>query len=257
MHDLWAISVALRHEAKGLLSRLKIDSTTRYGRAVLHLGKWKERPVVLLETGVGPENAAKAVQFLFQEFRPKVFISTGYCGGLHAQLKTGEGVLSPAVFFHQPTHPKRKDGLILETTVVNRALALLQSKVMKIYLGDLVTVAKPVLGPCEKQSLAAITEAWAVDMETYFVLKTAQSREKITSLALRFVVDAQNDDLADTSAFMDQDAGFQPMGLLRETLRRPKLLWQLPGLDRKARQARSSLEQAVTALLEDSSWCAY
>ncbi len=255
MQDLWAISVALRHEAKGLLGRLKVDSVVRHDRAVVHLGKWQDRAVALLETGMGPENASKSVKFFLQEFRPRVFISTGYCGGLQDFVSTGDGVLSSAVFFHQAAHPNRKDGVLLEPQVVQRAQALLQSKGVKVHLGDALTVVKPVLGSVEKSRLGALTGACAVDMESYFVLKTAQIQEKITSLALRFVVDAQEDNLADTSAFMDQDAGFRPMGLLRETLRRPKLLWQLPGLDRRARQARESLDRAVMVLLEDSTWC--
>ncbi len=84
-------------------------------------------------------------------------------------------------------------------------------------------------------------------MESAAILQAAaESGKKIASVTVRFIVDALGDELTDTGPFLDENAGVKPLSLVREMIRRPKLLKELPDLGRKAGRARASLNRFVS-----------
>lgn len=246
MTELWAITIALPHEAKGILARMSPGSRIRYRKIKLYEGRWGDKECVLLQTGMGPENAERSTRFLLNSYPVTHLISTGYCGALISGIENGEAVLATQVLTLEKSTPPISPAPDFFNYVKNK----LKNKNIISRSGALITSDHPVLQVEEKEKLGKTTGAIVVDMESFFVLKVAREFEKITSLAIRFVVDALRTNLADTSAFLDNQAGVQPLNLIREMFRKPKIFLQLPGLERLATRARKSMEGSLGAIFD-------
>ncbi len=242
---LWAVVLALPHEAKALLPDLKIQAETRYHASKLYEGRYQDKPLLLLQTGMGPKNARRAVEFLLAHHPVTHVVITGYCGGLVPGLKTGSAIWATKLI-------SQKSGLDPIEPHINGEDTLqsgLRDQGLDLHLGPLVEVAKPVLDLEGKQGLFRQFGAVGVDMESFSVLNALKEQKNIASLILRFVVDPLEENLVDTEAFMDEQSGLRPWKLLKETFRNPKLLIDLPQLDRLAKGARRQLKKALRFVL--------
>lgn len=246
MSELWAITVALSHEAKGLLATMKVGSKTQYGPIKVYEGQLGKKDCLLVQTGMGPHNAQRATEFLVREFPVTHVLSTGYCGALIQSLKNSDAVLATSLLSTQnDSQPINPDPEMAQT--IQRKI---EEGNIPIQRGTMITSEKPVLKVKDKEDLGKRTGAIAVDMESYSVLKALQGSKNIASLALRFVVDALEDDLTATEAFLDPQTGFQPKGLVGEVFRRPKILMKLPGLERNAHRARKRLVRSIHRIFD-------
>jgi nucleoside phosphorylase len=243
---LWAIIVALSHEAKAILSGMAVQSHTRYGPIKIYEGSFAGRECLLVQTGIGPRNAEQASRFLLDYYPVTHLISTGYCGALKEGIKNSEVVLATSLLSLGGNLPPLNPDHGFFAEIKER----LGRAGFAVHCGPMVTSERPVLKREDKMKLGTAAGAIAVDMESYFVLKAAQESKKIVSLAMRFVVDALDDDLADTASFVDAQSGFQPMSLLREAIRQPKILMELPGLERQAGRARKKMSAAVQSIFK-------
>jgi adenosylhomocysteine nucleosidase len=237
-NELWAITVALPHEAGALRTHFHAVTKTRFRHMTLEEGRIGDRDALLVVTGMGPDRAAASARFLFEQYAVTHLISTGYCGALRGGLACGDAVVAErCAFLAEP-----QAGSLSDLPLLRRVEAALKQADIPIHLGTLITVAQPVLKSAEKELLGAKTGAIAVDMESAAVLRAAaESSKKIASVTVRFIVDALGDELVDTGSFLDENAAVKPLRLARELLRRPKLFQELPDLGRKAARARVSL----------------
>ncbi|MDX1386400.1 MAG: hypothetical protein R3257_02340 [bacterium] len=242
---LWAIVFALPHEAKAFLPKFEIASTTTFHGSKVYEGSWKQRPVLLLQTGMGPKRAYQATSFLLNHYPVSHLVSTGYGGALNGELQVGDGVIATSLL--DCRHPKE----IIRPNFPNpEALATsMKSLGFPLHAGRFVQSPRPVLASKEKEEMAINFKGLEVDMESFGVLKAANEKEKITSLAIRFIVDEQGVSLPDTSSFLDKEGGVHVSPLVREAVRRPKILVALPQLDRWARIARRHMEKAMDTLM--------
>lgn len=243
--ELTAITVALPHESKAVLPHLKIQATTRFQKAVLYEGRLGGQSCVLLQTGMGAQYAAQGTDYLFRHYPVRRLLITGYCGGLIPAVKTGDGVLADEILSEQ-----ENVSLPCVSSWRDEIFEKLRSKNISLHSGAIVQVEKPVTTPEAKKQLGEKFQAVAVDMESFSVLKTAQGRQNITSLVLRFVVDPVGVDLADTESLVDSAGHFQAMPFLKQALRRPKIFLKLPGLERMASQARRQLAKSIELIFD-------
>lgn len=242
---LWAVVVALPHEAKAFLPKVKVASITNFQGSKIYEGTWKQHPVLLLQTGLGPRRAYQATSFLLAHYPVTHLVSTGYGGALDPGLKVGDGILATSLL--DRGNPEE----IIRPKFPNlKALAdHLKSLEFPFYSGRLLQSSSQVLAKKEKEELAKEFKALEVDMESFAVLKAAAEKEKIASLALRFIVDEQSVNLPDTSSFLDNAGGVHMSPLVREAVRRPKILVALPQLERWAKVARGHMEKAIDTLI--------
>ena len=243
--DLLAITVALPHEAKAILPFFTIKAITRYQKAKIFEGALGTHPCILLQTGMGSSAAEQGTAYLLEHFPVSRLLVTGYCGALVAGIKTGDGILAEEILLE-----KNGERLGASETWHQEIFQKLLSQNVSLHRGNLLQVEKPVLEPEAKKTLGEKFQAIGVDMESFSVLKTAQGRQNIASLALRFVVDPVDIDLADTTAFVDSTGHFQPVPFLKEVVRRPRIFLQLPGLERMASQARRQLAKSIEVIFD-------
>jgi nucleoside phosphorylase len=206
-----------------------------------------DRDLLLVTTGMGPERAAAATQILLDRYPVSHLLSTGYCGGLIPGWVNGEAVLAnPLRWLEGPTEEYWPD-----SALAAKVRAVLSDMKEICRDGPMICSPRPILKTEEKRALAAQNGAAAVEMESGAILETVRiSAKKIASVTLRFIVDALEDELTDTGSFLGENAEVKPLRLVREVLRRPRLLKDLPDLGRKANRARERMKRFVGAFFE-------
>jgi len=122
--------------------------------------------------GVGPAAAAKSIQLLLAQERPRMLICAGFAGGLDPRVRAGDVVVAD-----------------------NFSTAELRGRARELtgarphhFFGPLVTRQDPVEAVDAKAALAAETGALAVDMETGAVAE-ACLRAAVPLLAVRAISD--------------------------------------------------------------------
>jgi len=243
--DLLAITVALPHEAKAILPKMAISSKTQFGIGQFFEGKLGPHSCLLVQTGMGPQNAQKAAGFLIENYPVTHLLATGYCGALVPEIKNRDAILASELLSRTDSRQR----IACDMSWGDRVAAKLTGLNIPVHRGVMVESPEPILKHEDKVTLAHETGALAVDMESFSVLNTVQRKEKITSLCLRFVVDALDDNLTNTEAFIEDTGGVKPLRLLGEAIRRPKLLIELPGLERLASGARKNLEKSIESVV--------
>ena len=63
-------------------------------------GKIEGKDAVLLRCDIGKVNAAVGCALLIQQFNPDCIINTGSAGGLNAELKVGDAIISAGLVYH-------------------------------------------------------------------------------------------------------------------------------------------------------------
>ena len=198
------ILVSLKKEIDFFLDMLKDLEKKRSSGFVCYQGTLHEKEVIVIGTGMGKKEIDPEL------LRSSRFvISTGFCGALVPELKTGDVVLSTEVVYGDAEYtskiyrderikeliPEKTD---VEITAVSDLLKMfikkIRNKDISTYSGRTITVEKAIKRSKEKAQLHSATGAIAVDMEDYFRLKLAQ---KINThfLSVRSVLDEVQDEI--------------------------------------------------------------
>ena len=145
-------------------------------------GTLDDHCVVLMQSGPGRPNAARATEALIDGHRPKLVISAGFAGGLDVRLHRGDIVWV--------------DGLVDEAgeqyETERRRLPAALAEAKDCFVGRLLTVDRIIRLPDEKLALGRQYAALACDMESIAVAEVCRRRE-VPFLAVRVINDAADD----------------------------------------------------------------
>jgi adenosylhomocysteine nucleosidase len=184
--------------------------------------------VTVLLTGIGGENADKAMQTLPIEIHD-VCISTGLAGALDASLKRGDVVVARTSKRTDQKLRVESDAVLVDFAVACGARAV------KISL----TSEKIVATADEKQELSR--SGSIVEMESTHVL-TAAEKHHVPAVAVRAISDAADEDLpVDFGRIMDSRGHLKYGGLLKEVGLHPYRLAPLMKFAGQSRAAAGSL----------------
>lgn len=207
---------ALSIEAGGLLDRMDARVKTRGAGFVAYHGRLQQRRLVVVQSGPGRENAARATAALIAGHRPQWIISSGFAGGLVDDLAHGDLVIADSV-----------------ASAAGQRLAIdvkLEAEPHR-HVGRLLTVEQVVRTPEEKRALGKEHSALAVDMETFAVAEVCRA-EKIRFMSVRTISDTADEQLPpDVEHLLHQKSLAGRLGAAAGSLaRRPssmKDLWKL------------------------------
>jgi nucleoside phosphorylase len=143
--------------------------------------------IVLLKTGIGAENARRALatisaaeETVASNFSvPKMLISVGFAGALQPKMDSGDLVLDVA-------------GLDLSVPQTAREIAASQNT--PIHFGRITHSDKVLFNPKDKAALGQSARAAAIDMESQ-AIRAAAERLGVSFLAARVVLDAVDERL--------------------------------------------------------------
>ena len=95
-----AIIGAMPQEGEILCGLMLEPKTTEIANCKIFEGKINNRPVAVLQSGIGKVAAAMGTTLLIQQFKPDMIINTGSAGGLDPNLNVGDVIISTDVRHH-------------------------------------------------------------------------------------------------------------------------------------------------------------
>lgn len=223
---------AMPEETRPLLAAIGEFREERAGRYAIYRFTIGDRQVCLLESGMGPRNAAEGASRLIETSKPRLILNFGFAGSLSPELKVGEIVSAERLlFFH--------DGLFSE----QQWLTSLQQPLA--HQTTFVTTSRIT----DKKYLAArlpssISRA-VVEMETTAMAKVAGAAG-IPFMAIRAITDTLDEELAFTlDEFCDQELNLKLWRVLLTVVRKPRIIPQLARLSGNSRRAGKILAETV------------
>jgi adenosylhomocysteine nucleosidase len=214
--------------------------------------------LLCLRSGPGVSAARGAAELLVSH-GARALLCLGVSGGLAPGLKNADLVLAEAI----SVDGFGRDGgggpasvplSRISWTWLRQALPAVQSSALahypriKVRLGRIVSLERPVLSPARKADLWRSNWALAADLESAGVAEAAVGAG-LPLLVLRAVCDSAERDLSpELPLLLDEQGRVKPGRLLCSLARRPALLADLLASQREFSAALGSLRRAVAAM---------
>ena len=169
-------------ESGGVVDQLTATRKTSSPALNEYSGVFHGTRVVVLESGIGREAAARATNDLIRLHSPQWVISTGFAAALSPELERGHLLM--------PSRIVDLHGSQLEVGfTVSDDVAKTNSW---LHIGDLLTVDEVIRQPARRRALYQDTDALACDMESIAVAEMCR-QHKQRFMAVRVVSDAVDD----------------------------------------------------------------
>ena len=186
------------------------------------IGSRRGHQVSILLTGIGRQNAERAIRAALAESRPSLVLTCGFAGGLEPKLTHGEVVFST------------------DDSQLKQRLLAAGAREGKIFCADRVAVTAE-----EKWSLWQKTGADAVDMESE-IIRNICREQGIPSATVRVISDIAGEDLPlDFNALSKPDQSLDFAKLALAVLMSPG---KIPALLRLQKQTSSAAERLAAVL---------
>lgn len=230
------ILTALPEETSALLDRLRNVSAIPRASGRAWRGRLAGQPVLLGETGVGPQRAAAGISKLLQFAGPCRWIGLGLAGALAPELTAGEILLAGSV----------SDGEGVVTPGPDPAWAARASVCgAPARSARFLSAARIASTPAEKGRLRGrgAEQFDALDMESAaWARAAAAAGHDAPYLLVRVVSDTAEEELPElVAASIAPDGSFDRGRVVRRALRHPGSIGKLLVLRRRARSCAGSL----------------
>lgn len=202
---------------------------------------------MLVESGMGFRNAAKASEMLVHDGRPDLLVSTGFCGGVAPELQTGDIVVAQEIII------ANKDGFdtvpIQLSSIGQNFVARQKAGGGRVVTGTFISAS--VIMP-KKRLAGMLTDSCpnpVVEMESGAIALVAVENS-IPLLAIRAVSDSAAEELGfSLDEFCDSEMRrISTHKVLLTVLRKPQIIPQLVRLSRSSHRAAKSLTATLTCL---------
>lgn len=207
----------------------------------------------LIQSGMGPRNAAAATRALIADARPDLIISFGFAGAVTGGPSVGDIVVAGRLLHHHNRLFSEQQG-VDRGQAAHLAASLAETcreNGFRTYAGTFVTSGQILSKHTLARQLPAGVEHPVVEMETAAVAQVAVLAG-IPLIAVRSISDGAEDELGFTiDEFTDKDMNIRLWRVLRCIARKPWLVPQLLRLARNTKAAGNNLAAAVAALLKD------
>ncbi|MAR13146.1 MAG: hypothetical protein CL681_24655 [Blastopirellula sp.] len=171
-------------ESGGVVDQLEAARHTSSPSLTEYSGVFHGTPVVVWETGMGREAAARATEELIRTHSPKWVVSTGFAAALSPELARGHVLMPNRIVDLQGS--QLDVGFTVADEVAEASPWL--------HIGDLLTVDEVMRQPARRRLLHQETNALACDMETLGVAEACRAHKQ-RFMAVRVVSDAVDDTL--------------------------------------------------------------
>jgi adenosylhomocysteine nucleosidase len=230
----------------GACNREKIDGFDAWR---FNLGR---REILLVRSGMGPENAAAAARALIAAARPERIINFGVGGGVTGGTGVGDVVVADRILLYKERLFSEQPGIVAGKT--DELVGLLdrefQGKGLQIRRGTFITAGQIM----SKQEMAPLLPTGIVnpvlEMETAAVALAAHEGN-VPLIAIRAISDGAEEELGFTiGEFADRELKIRPGKVLLTVVKKPWIVPQLLRLARNSRIAGENLAAALAALLK-------
>ena len=244
---------AMPEEIKPLLARIGTYTQERSGEFALYRFRAGSRDACLVESGLGPEKAARATTTLIAEAAPGLVINFGLAGAVTPGLGVGDVVIAQRLLFARERLFSEQQGLTPE--LAGKAIDLLQRELagtsFQVYRGTCVTSGTILAKKETARLLPASVVNPVLEMETAAIAKVT-AREGLPLLAVRAISDDATEELGfNITDFTDRNMNIRVRRVLWSLTRRPWLVPQLMRLARNSKRGGENLARVVEILLAD------
>jgi len=249
-----AVLCAIRQEISPLVACMNVSKKFSIDEIPFYQGDLNGQSLMLVQGGIGRDNAIRATSCLLESTSVDLLISAGIAGGIRQGLNVGDLVVAEHVgYTRQVDFDVEK--LQLESDFVCKEeiiqLARQCSSVIesKLHLGNLLTVDKVISKASTKRRIGEQNSFLAVEMESAAVAEVACERG-VEFAAIRSISDDIDDDLHLDYDNMISDEGKVKVGnIALSVLKNPQKLALLSRLNKQTRSAAKSLAYFMTKLI--------
>ena len=235
------VVMALGIESGSLEDRLEGCLTIRGDGFAAREGGLGGRRVVLVLSGAGRNQAARATEVLIDGHKPQRVVSAGFAGGLCPKLKRNDILIANRIVL--------AGGGELPLDLPADVAALGERP--GVYLGALLSTDHVVRLPQQKRLLFDRHAALAVDMETFAVAEVCRRRE-VPFLSVRVINDTADEELShDVEHLLAQKSGAAQWGAALGAI------WRRPGSVKDLYQLRENALVAAERLAKFLAGCVF
>ncbi|MBU0506425.1 MAG: hypothetical protein ABII18_09180 [bacterium] len=198
----------------------------------------------LLQTGSGMANAQSSLQNLMTHFIPSSVLHFGTAGSLDAKIKP-EDLFLP----HDIRH--NAETLSIDSNLLSQITSFLNEQEITHHEGTLLTVKEALINQDQKQAAAKQEQAHAVDMESFILAKLCQEKG-IAYHSVRAIFDSIEDDIENLGQPYDNKGDVKATKLVTNLVKSPKLIIQLPALQKRHQRICQKLRKVIHFYLRTS-----
>lgn len=227
-----AVSFALPAESSGFTALLREKQSATCGDMKVIHGKVANQSVAMLHTGVGQKICEIRIGHFLRTEHPAFLISSGFAGGVREDLEVGD--------------------LFLAENFSDRQLLSIAQRILRdrnVHAGKLFTSKTIVDSVAERDKIARVNGAIAVDMETETITQACAARA-IPLLSLRAISDTPRQPFpAPLNVLFDIERQQTDTSKLASyLLKHPMAIGRLIRFARQIARARTSLTNAIAAV---------
>lgn len=242
--DSLVVVAALQDEVALLKKGLSIDKTYHRSQATFYQGVYQGVPVIVGATGMGAAATEGGLEMLFRLVQVAGAIGVGSVGGLVPTLGPGALVLASEICrAENESCVWRPEGEMV--AACRQALAAAEHPWRE---GRVVTVARALTSPSEKEEMHERSGAIAVDMESEALAEVCH-RHGVPFVVLRAVLDPVTMAVPDPAAFVDRGDRVAKRKVFSYIAGSPQEVWRFPELVAHAHRARRALQGALSQVI--------
>ena len=244
------VVTAIEIEFKTVSQALAERTFSSPGRFACCRGRAGANQVTVFRSEMGAEEFAPWLAGHLAEYPYDALLVLGLAGGLRPRLKPGDTViydrcLKPANFKENPFRREEIASIACDSRLVLNLVQTFKQQGIQGIVGPGITVDEVIADPLEKQRLGDRSDALAVDMESFALLRVAR-QAGIPAGAVRVISDDATMELPDFSRAMTPAGRIRPWAMARITGERPLVMARFL---RTVRPALSAFKVAARAAL--------
>jgi len=239
-----ALMAAIAQELRSLKRSLQAQEASAQGACRIFDARVGSTPVVMVQSGMGKDNAERAMNLLLTRRNIGALLSIGFAGGLADGIECGQVVLCSSFRCDQDSGGPAYGA---DSRLLSRAQKAFEGE-PSLRTGRCLTVSRPVAGPTLRRRAAQAFGADVADMESYWLARLAASHN-IPFLGVRAITDTERLELSPFDHCVGSDGRVAIAAVIGALLRRP---WQVSrgvSIARRITRAGEALARCVARLI--------
>lgn len=175
-------------------------------RARIFNGRYFEKELMMVVTGMGKQDAKKSAEFVFDNYRFDAVINAGFAGSAQENFRVGDVVIcrSCSIADDQEFSAGVPTGAIKSDERLLRIARELEGKGdYALIEGNCLTAPRIITEPEMKKQLGKLSDVSVIDIEGYWF--AAASRERnLPFLAIKSISDAVDEKIADFNFLLEE-----------------------------------------------------
>jgi adenosylhomocysteine nucleosidase len=249
-----AVLCAIRQEISPLVACMNVTKRLDIDEIPFYQGDMDGHPLMLVQGGIGRENAIKAASCLLESTNVDLLISAGVAGGMRHGIKVGDLVVAERVGYSKQSDfecekLQLESDFVCKKEIVQLARQFNIDPKPKLHFGNLLTVDKVISLASTKRKIGEQNSFLAVEMESAAVAEVA-SKNGVEFAAIRSISDDIDDDLhLDYDNIISDEGKVKVTSIALGVLKNPQKLALLSRLNKQTKCAAKSLAHFMTKLV--------